>query len=254
MQKKISSFQHLYLLFTTIYIRSELYAFRNIVFQPKITITIENVRIESKKEMNVLGVIFDSKLNWGPQVASAICKARKALYAVRLLRKFFNDQEMRILLDSYVYSVLYYNAVIWLTPELSSSMKQSLLSISANALRSCTISNCTEISFERLHIISRKCTPSQIMSYQSSLQLFKTVNEIFDTCTSQSVELINNVICTGRQLNFEIIRNNRSKIGMNTHSNKFYHISKKISLDFLNLDFVHFKKLMKVQFLKNGRT
>ena len=87
------------------------------------------------------------------------------------------------------------------------------------------MTKCTEISFERLHIISRKCTPSQIMSYQSSLQLFKTVNEIFDTCTSQSAELINNVICTGRQLNFEIIRNNKSKIGMNTHSNKFYHIS-----------------------------
>ena len=145
-----------------------------------------------------------------------------------------------------VYSVLYYNAVIWLTPELSSSMKQSLLSISANALRSCTMSKCTEISLERLHLICRKCTPSQIMSYQSSIRLYKTVNEIFESCTSLSAELINNVICTGRQLNFEIIRNNRSKIGMNTLSNKFYHISKQISLDLLDLEFVHFKKLMKI--------
>ena len=79
--------------------------------QPKITISIQNTRVESKKEMNVLGVIFDSKLNWGPQVANSICKARKALFALRLLRKFFNDQEMRLLLDSYFYSVLYYNAV-----------------------------------------------------------------------------------------------------------------------------------------------
>ena len=62
--------------------------------------------------MNVLGVIFDSKLNWGPQVANVICKSRKALFAVRLLRKFFTDQEMRLLLDSYNYLVLYYYAVI----------------------------------------------------------------------------------------------------------------------------------------------
>ena len=56
-----------------------------------------------------------------------ICKARKALFAVRLLRKFFNDQEMRLPLDPYFYSVLYYNAVIWLTPELSSSTEQALV-------------------------------------------------------------------------------------------------------------------------------
>ena len=48
---------------------------------------------------------------------------------------------MRILLDSYFYSVLYYNSVIWLTPEINSVMKQSLLSVSANALRSCVMSN-----------------------------------------------------------------------------------------------------------------
>ena len=119
--------------------------------QPKITITLQNVRIESRKEMNVLGVVFDSKLNWNAHVASAISKSRKSLYALRLLRKFFNDQEMRTLLDSNFYSILYYNAVLWLTPELSSVMKQALLSISANALRSCMMSYCNDISFETIH-------------------------------------------------------------------------------------------------------
>ena len=141
-----------------------------------------------------------------------------------------------------------------MTPELSSSMKQSSLSISANALRSCMMSNCAEISFERIHIMCRKYTPSQIMSYQSSISVHKTVNEMFELCTSEHTTLINNVVCTRRQLKFEIIRNNRSKIGMNSLSNKFFHISKQISLDSLNLGFVHFKKLMKIQFLKKGRT
>ena len=62
------------------------------------------------------------------------------------------------------------------------------------------------------------------------------------------------VLCTKRQLKFEIIRSNRNKIGMNTISNRFFNISKLISLESLNLSFVHFKKLMKIQFLKNGKT
>ena len=41
---------------------------------------------------------------------------------------------------------------------------------------------------------------------------------------------------------------------MNSGSIKFYHLNKLIGLDFLNLSFVHFKKLMKVQFLKYGNT
>ena len=52
--------------------------------------------------------------------------------------------------------ILYYNAVIWPTPEISSVMKQTLLSTSANALRSCMLFGCTEISFERIHLCHGK--------------------------------------------------------------------------------------------------
>ena len=41
---------------------------------------------------------------------------------------------------------------------------------------------------------------------------------------------------------------------MNTTANKFYRLSGKISLLAFIYDFVHYKKLMKVQFLKNGKT
>ena len=57
-----------------------------------------------------------------------------------------------------------------------------------------------------------------------------------------------------RQLNFEIECNNNYKIGMNTTANKFFSLSKMISLGMIHLTFVHFKKLAKIQFLKYGRT
>ena len=99
--------------------------------------------IQSKREMNLLGVFFDCKLNWNAHVASAIRKAKKSLFALRLIKKYFSPKEIRTLLDSKFFSILYYNAVICLTPELSSAMKQELFSISANALRKCMTSYCT---------------------------------------------------------------------------------------------------------------
>ena len=71
---------------------------------------------------------------------------------------------------------------------------------------------------------------------------------------TETIRVIEQTVFTRRQLTFEIYRNNNSKIGMNTQANKFYHISKLIALDKLNLGYVHFKKIMKCQFLKYGKT
>ena len=102
--------------------------------QPQVEFSLQGIRIKTKKSINVLGVVFDSKLNWQLHVATAITKAKKALFALRLLKKYFSPPEMRLLLDSNFYSILYYNAVIWLTPNLKSESKQSLLSVSAERL------------------------------------------------------------------------------------------------------------------------
>ena len=202
--------------------------------------------------MNVLGVIFDSKLTWNEHIAHCINKSKKALFALRLLRKYFDFNEMRTLLDSNYYSVLYYNSVIWLTPELNANLKHNLLASSSNAIRSCLMYGNHVISFEKMHVIAKKCTPSQIMLYQSALNLYKILNQ--DVISFEMVTVLNQMISTRRQTTFEIIRDNNGKIGLNTTANKLYCLSNKISLLVLNYSFVHYKKLMKIQFLKNGRT
>ena len=72
--------------------------------------------------------------------------------------------------------------------------------------------------------------------------------------TFEHITIINEIISAPRQLTFETFRNNRCKIGMNTRVNKLYHVRKIISIESLNLKFVHYKKLMKFQFKKNGNT
>ena len=219
--------------------------------KPPITIQISNSQVTSKKQINVLGVLFDSKLNWNSHVSQSIAKAKKALFALRLLKRNFNNQEMRMLLDSYFYSTLYYNSVVWLTPNLCPEMKQSLLSVSAHALRSCLNLN-HEISFENVHKTSNKCTPKQIMLYQISLKLYKVLND--PTIKTETIRVMEQIVFTSRQINFEIQRSYNTKIGMNTVENKFYHITKLIGLDKLNLSYAHYKKIMKIQFLKYGTT
>ena len=80
------------------------------------------------------------------------------------------------------------------------------------------------------------------------------VNELEIGCTFEHVTLLTQIVCTRRQLTFKTLRNNVFKIGRNTTANKFYHLNDQISLNTLSLGYVHFKKLMKIQFLKYGKT
>ena len=98
-------------------------------------------------------------------------------------------------------------------------MKHDLLAISANGLRACMSVNTYDLSFERLHVLNKKCTPSQIMLYQLSLSLHKLYNVNSCLLDFETVTVIDQMILTSRQINFQILRNNTRKIGLNTTAN-----------------------------------
>ena len=137
---------------------------------------------------------------------------------------------------------------------LSAACKHDLLSVSALPLRSCLMPARFDISFINIHKVSNKCTPDQIMLYQISLLLFKTINENLHVPSHSFVKMASQIVCTRRQVMFEIHRANLSKIGMNSPENKLYHVSKLILLDKLNWSYPLYKKHMKIQFLKFGNT
>ena len=56
--------------------------------------------LTSKPSMNVLGVEFDSKLEWNVQVNKTINKAKKTYHAINLIKKYFNSNELKGLLTS----------------------------------------------------------------------------------------------------------------------------------------------------------
>ena len=153
--------------------------------QPTITINLFNSLITSKKTMNILGVIFDNKLQWSAQVSNAILKANRALCAIKLIKKFFTKEELRTLLTANFYSVLFYNSEIWHIPSLNPNSKQHLLAASARALLVCKNDSSVLHSYIDLHKITKHATPNQILIYKHAILLFKLYNN-----TQSSLEWI----------------------------------------------------------------
>ena len=114
---------------------------------------VDNETIESKNEINVLGITFDSKLQWIPQVSRAIKGANNSLQAIKLIRKYFSKNEIVLMLTSHFYAKLYYGSEIWHIPSLNQNCKKLLLSASANALKLCNPYYDPSISYVDLHTI-----------------------------------------------------------------------------------------------------
>ena len=92
------------------------------------------------------------------------------------------------------------------------------------------------------------------MIYLQSMQLHRYITDLFDSCSHDHALFLNQVICTKRQTTFQIKKNNNYKIGCNKAENKFYPLNGLIGLDTFNHSLVQFKRMMKVQFLKYGKT
>ena len=211
---------------------------------PSFTINVGLQEIKSKTQIGVLGVIFDSKLQWGPQVSSTMFKATKALNAIKLIKKNFNSE----LITSNVYSILFYNSEVWHLQSLHHRMKQQLLSVSARAIKVCTHATDVHlISFEDLHEMVGRATPDKLMIYKLSLQLYRTYNQHIPT--QDWVKLNYNGIFTSRQSKFMTRKENKLKVGLNSVSNRFFYLNGKIELDWLNLSYNSYKIKCKNLFL-----
>ena len=90
--------------------------------------------------------------------------------------------------------------------------------------------------------------------YQLAISLHNQMNFNDGELSLETISILDQIICLRRQSKFQIYRNNALKIGLNTTSNKLSHLNTLINLEHLNLNKLQFKKVMKLQFLKYGKT
>jgi hypothetical protein len=110
-------------------------------------------------DINVLGILFDSKLHWCNYVVKVINKANRALNGIKLINRFLTTQELLQFLTSNYYSIIYYNAEGWHLGTLKGKYKHLLLVASARAIRVTYHYPDTNISFLQLHHIANRATP-----------------------------------------------------------------------------------------------
>ena len=197
--------------------------------------------------MNVLGVLFDSKLNWQSHVEQTISKAKKSLHAIRLIKKFFNKDELLQLVTSNYFSILYYNSEIWHIPTLNANTKQSLLSASSSPLKICIREYDLTMSFAKLHSLAKRADPPHVMQYKHALQLFKVYNN--SNSSFDWLSLFFNQNFNDRATTVKLFDTSRYKIGKNLLANRFKILNNKIQYDWLNMTLESFKIKCKCLFM-----
>ena len=215
--------------------------------QLSVKIKVNGSEIKSLSEMSVLGIIFDSKLNWNSHVAKAINKSNAALHCIRLIKYYFTPVEMLNIITAYVYSTMYYGSDIWNIPSLKKDLAQKLLSTSAQALKLCTPSYHDRMSFAELHKINNRATPKQMCEYSHALQLHKLIN--LELPKADWLDLNFQQVFGGRTRTFNFAKTNNYKIGLNLICNRFHSLNGRIDYSWMNESYESFKIRCKKMFL-----
>ena len=222
--------------------------------QAKASITVKDEIIITKNSINILGVTFDSQLSWDKHISKTISGSRKTLYAMAMIKKYFSESELKVLMTSLFYSKLFYASEIWNSPFIKENLKSSLLSASSQALRK-IFTNCKPCAFTQIisntniHILCNRATPEKIMLYKLSLALFETINNKFPLPDWLDLNFTNTF--TRREINFSCIKDNNYRVGLNTLSNRYSVLNGKIPLQWLNLPKLPYKLKCKSKFLNN---
>ena len=133
-----------------------------------------NTPFMSKDSINVLDIIFDSKLTWATHIENQINKSNKALNAIKLIRKYFNQDKMLLLLTSNFFSILYYNSEVWHIPKLKPALNQLILSASTNTLKLSQRNPDFFGSFVNKRKNCKRATPNKKITYKHAI-LYKMV-------------------------------------------------------------------------------
>ena len=81
------------------------------------------------------------------------------------------------------------------------------------------------------------------MQYQIALKLHKLINDHNNVLSFEHVTVMDQIISTSWQINFQILRNCNSKMGMNTTANKLYHLHNQIGRKHVKFELCPLQKI-----------
>ena len=207
-------------------------------------ITVLGKTVVTKKSMNVLGILFESKLTWGSQVHKSIKKANQSLQGLKQIFRYFNCEENVKLLTAFYYSRLYYASQIWLHQGLNKSFRDQLYSASGRALRHL---DRNEESYKVLHKKFKRAVPSQWEAYQLSILFY----DIYNRKSPEDEWIFSqlNQVHNNRFKTYNFVSNNITKCGFNMPSNRLRLLNGKIEINMIDQSKPLFKTKCKEIFI-----
>ena len=154
---------------------------------------------------------------------------------------------MKLLLNSIFYSKLYFNAEIWLTPNLTPYSKSLLLSASARALLLLVHKDDPPVSYVTLHKRMNQFTPCMMLRIKHAILMYKIFNS--NDYEKDWIDLNFQIRINNRHDNFEITRTNNYVIGRNYIINRLWILNRSFSLNCFNKSLMTFKKDIKKLFI-----
>ena len=213
-------------------------------------IELNGHKIIIKKNIRILGVMFDSKLTWAEHVSYAMAKANKAKQGLKLIRKYFTAEETLKLSTAYFYSKLYFGAKIWLISTLHGDLKKKLWQISGRMLKIIDANNSLSNSFTLLHKKYNRASPMMWSKYSTALAMWDMVNNQLPE--NIVIKSLLNILHEGRRPGLVFTRSNVTKIGFNCLSNRFQAITRLLNINWQDTSKETFKVISKKTFINEA--
>jgi len=200
--------------------------------------------------MHLLGLTFDSKLNWQLQTNKAISKARSSLQALKIISHYFDRKKLVILSSAYFYQKLYYGLQVWLTKNLNVKFKQKLLQASSSCLRICCRDFFRLFSYAALHSLCNRSLPIQWSDYTLSMMIHDIINN--EKPNSIYLKSRSKLIIHDRSKKMYLRANNVLRVGANCITNRSMKIMQMFNKDEFKLSKSQFRKLCKQRLLNSA--
>lgn len=221
----------------------------------KIKIKLSEDEIETVEEIKALGVILDQNLKWNKQVKKVANSCKSTLYGLKKIRKYFQKEDFKRLLTSFLYSKMYYCGEIWLNNTLLQEEWERLNRIHRLSVRILEEDYRNKLSHEDLEIVSQRATPKEGSNFLEAKMLFKIIEN------EDPEELFTDILCQAYTeprwpSRLKTFDNSTHKIGKHILVNRIVQTTRKLNFDWygLNLTYAQFRtecKMALFRYFKN---
>ena len=132
---------------------------------------IDNHKIDSENSVTLLGIEIDNKLNFEKRVAALFQKSGRKLNTLSRIHKNIGFQEMKMLLDSFIFSN--FNYCLLVCNFCSAALPQKIEKIQERALR--LLFNDSNSSCNSLLLKAEQPTMEVDRLRRSTIEVFKTL-------------------------------------------------------------------------------